>query len=87
MYTLTLFIASKWTVELADVTKKLFTIKVDGVPVGEQDGKIYAFFDESDHKETTLWEIEPAKKVRPVDAASSDSEDKSTYVVRPMSEA
>ena len=55
-------------------------IKVDGVPVGEQDGKLWAFYDEADHKEMSLWAIEPAKEIES-DAegvTSKDSQDKST---------
>ena len=61
--------------ELVDTTRKLYMMKIDGVPVGEQDGKLWAFYDEADHKEMSLWAIESVKEIKP---AAEDNLDKST---------
>ena len=47
-----------------DAVKQLFVIKVDGVPVGEEDGSLFAFFDENDHPEVTHWKITPAEMLQ-----------------------
>ena len=44
-----------------DAVKQLYIIRIDGVPVGEENGKLCAFFDENDHPDATLWEIKPAE--------------------------